>query len=472
MSEYTREKILKLIEENGEPKGLDLSGKDLSGIDLSREAIAVELIAIELDRAPDETPVWYNKWRGGINLKGANLQDANLQGANLQGANLRGTNLQEAELRDVNLQGAKLGNVNLQRAKLRNANLQEAKLQNVNLQGAKLRGANLQEAKPWGANLQRADLRGTNLQGAELRGANLQGADLRYSRLGKVDFFTVVSLEGAYFYGAFLDDTRMRREQLGGAIGEDKGRYDKAREVYLALKNNFAEIGRYGDESWAYIKERQMEKMMNHPRLARKYYYKKEMLNNPDTRSLWRFYIRHTTKWVAAWVVELACGYGESIPKTLRAMGVALVGFAILYRLLGAVVDANGNPSSGWLHCLLYSGGAFTTFGVDTLRPTNDWIRALGIFESVVGIALTGLLGFVLGNRIRRAQTRKNTEEHGTRRSMVTQSFAAFRASWRGFDGRITEGHGDTEVSVFPCPPFSMFLSRLKRRQLCMTTTC
>jgi hypothetical protein len=84
-------------------------------------------------------------------------------------------------------------------------------------------------------------------------------------------------------------------------------------------------------------------------------------------------------------------------------MGVTLVGFAVLYYLLDALVDASGNPSSGWLHCLLYSGGAFTTFGVDTLKPANDWIRALSIFESGVGIALTGLLGFVLGNRIRRS---------------------------------------------------------------------
>ena len=36
MSEYTREEILKLIEENGGPEGLYPWGKDLSGIDLSR----------------------------------------------------------------------------------------------------------------------------------------------------------------------------------------------------------------------------------------------------------------------------------------------------------------------------------------------------------------------------------------------------------------------------------------------------
>jgi hypothetical protein len=61
------------------------------------------------------------------------------------------------------------------------------------------------------------------------------------------------------------------------------------------------------------------------------------------------------------------------------------------------LIEENGGPD------LLYSGGAFTTFGVDTLRPANDLIRFLSILESMVGIALTGLLGFVLGNRIRRS---------------------------------------------------------------------
>jgi len=427
MSEYTREEILKLIEENDGPEGLDLSGKDLSGIDLSKEAIVAELEKAQ-ERAPGETPVWYRVRTGGINLQGADLINANLQGAhlgcaNLQGAILRSANLQEVCLESANLQRADLvvailqeaflGDADLQRADLELANLQEANLWGANLQGAILWGANLQEACLESANLQRADLELANLQGAILRNANLQGArlggadlqeaSLHYSHVERVDFFAAVSLEGAYFYNAFLDNTRMRRDQLGEAIGEELDRrYDGAKEAYLALKNNFAEIGRYRDESWAYVKERQMGKMINHPRLARKF-YAKELPKNPDTWRLGWFYIRHTAKWAADWVVEWTCGYGESILKTLRAMGVALVGFAVLYRLLGAVVDANGNPSSSWLHCLLYSGGAFTTFGVDALRPANDWIRALSILESMVGIALTGLLGFVLGNRIRRA---------------------------------------------------------------------
>jgi len=442
--------------------GLDLSGKDLSGINLSREAIAEELEKAR-ERAPSEIPVWYSEWTEGINLEGANLREANLESSNLQGADLVDANFQEANLKDANfqeanleganlreanlwstsLQGAGLGKANLQWAYLEGANLQEAYLDAADLRGATLRDANLQETNLPGAELQgahlggadlleanlqyaqlywaslpeaklqKADLRCAKLKGAYLKGANLQaakldfanlhGANLRYSHLEKVDFFGAESLEGAYFYNAFLDNTRMRREQLGGAIGEElEGDYDIAKEAYLALKNNFAEIGRYRDESWAYVKERQMGKMMNHPRLARKY-YGEELPENPDAWRLAWFYARHTAKWAADWVVEWTCGYGESVLRTLRAMVVALVGFAVLYRLLGAVVDVSGNPSSSWLHCLLYSGGAFTTFGVDTLRPANDWIRALSILESVVGIALTGLLGFVLGNRIRRA---------------------------------------------------------------------
>ena len=92
MSEYTREEILKLIEENGGPEGLDLSGKDLSGIDLGREAIEAELEKVR-ERAPDGRPVWCSEATTGINLAGANLQGANLGQAKIQGADLRDTRL-------------------------------------------------------------------------------------------------------------------------------------------------------------------------------------------------------------------------------------------------------------------------------------------------------------------------------------------------------------------------------------------
>jgi len=445
LTDHTTQEILNLIEDNDGPEDLDLSGKDLSGIDLGREAIKAELEKALKSAPSGEYPGWYSESTEGINLEGANLQwavlsKACLNGANLHGASLVEANLQEANLMNANLQGTKLFEANLQRAYLGYADLQGASLVDANLQKASLGGANLQEAVMTYANLQEASLGKANLQGASLRyanlqgaslvgaslreailmcadlrdaslgGANLQGANLTYSHLENVDFFAAESLEGAYLYNAFLDDTRLKREQLGGAIGEElAGEYSEAKEAYLALKNNFDEIGRYRDEGWAYVKERRMGKICSTPWRARRFHGESQLGDSKGSRApawrprVWRFYARHTWKWLWDWVAEVTTGYGESISRTLGAMGIGWLAFAVLYWLLGAVVDADGNPSSSWLHCLLYSGGAFTTLGVDALRPANDWIRALSISESVVGVALTGLMGFFLGNRIRRS---------------------------------------------------------------------
>jgi len=451
LSEYTREEILKLIEDNDGPEGLDLSERDLSVLDLGRESICVEFKR-SLANHPDVHPIWYYFGGGeleginlaGVNLSGAHMADIHLSGAYLLGANLKDAYLErgvleEADLTEANLQGAYLGNARCRKAclqgadltgaRLDNVDLREAYLMGVNFQGADLNHANLEEADleetylhayMAGINLCRANLSRVNIGKVEMIGAKLQEADLSWARLigthlQNADFTKATLMEavmnGTYLYGAILNKTRLTKVQfVDGVIGEERERrYRQAQEVYLALKNNFAEIGRYRDESWAYVKERQMGKMCSAPWRARRFYGESQLGDSKESRlpawhpRVWWFYIRHTWKWSWDWIAEGTCKYGESIFRTLGTMSVALVGFAALYRLLGAVMEVNGNLSNGWLHCLLYSGGAFTTFGVDTLRPANDWIRALSIFESAVGIALTGLLGFVLGNRIRRS---------------------------------------------------------------------
>ena len=513
MSEYTREEILKLIEGNGGPEGLDLSGKNLSGIDLSTETLAAELEHVR-ETTQNETPVWFDTLTGGINLRRANLQEtslvlANLQGirlgdANLQGADLKNANLQGAHLDDANLQGAKMWDANFQKAYLPRANLQkadlrhanfkaayleaadlreafvkyadlrEANLEQANLQGASLQGVNLQEASLWGANLEGANLNESNLQGAKMLGANLQDtrleqadlqkadlrsanfhgaylwranlreadlahADLREANLDgvklrgvnlsnchleKTELFSVESLEGAYFYNAFLDDTRMKREQLGRAIGEElEGRYRQAKEAYLALKNNFAEIGRHEDESWAYRKERRMEKATKAPWRCRGYYGREEPFPHPvrelfrrrglnlrgyallPRRSplVWWFWIKYMLKWLVDWFVQLLCGYGESIGRVAAWMLLVILGFAAYYQVSHAVVTSSQDAATSLWDHLIFSLGAFTTLQPARLQAARPGVELLTTIQAIIGISLAGLLGFVAGNRIRRS---------------------------------------------------------------------
>ena len=64
------------------------------------------------------------------------------------------------------------------------------------------------------------------------------------------------------FSNALLRNTRTKKEQIENHILQEKEEeFSKASEIYLLLKNNFHSIGRYDDESWAYKKEKDMDRL-------------------------------------------------------------------------------------------------------------------------------------------------------------------------------------------------------------------
>lgn len=370
----------------------------------------------------------------GAHLQGADLRRANLQGAslgfaNLQGARLMGAHLQEASMLVTHLQEASMVSADLQGARLAHANLRAADLSVARLQGAFLYHADLQGSNLSVAHLQGADLRHTNLQKARLWGANLQGADLRFADLREVDLLDVRKrgLLGIKLYRAKLDHTALKREQLGPAIGEELAKeYREARDAYLALKQNFEDLGDYEAASWSYIKERQMEKATKAPWRCRWYYGEEEPFPRP-VRGLfgklwpnirygglscwsplvWWFWFKYTLKWGGDWFVELLCSYGEGTWRVLIWIFSTLFVFAAYYWRIGGVllVEPNGEArvATSFGHYLTYSAGAFTTTGFARFQPADDWVRLVTAIQAIVGIFLAGLLGFVAGNRIRRS---------------------------------------------------------------------
>jgi uncharacterized protein YjbI with pentapeptide repeats len=390
MSEYTREEILKLIEENGGPEGLDLSGRDLSGIDLSWMAVSQESMRL-MGSDSKERATWIGREpEGAKGIYGINLAGSRLVGTNLRGANLVGADMEEANLTD-----AKLERANLTLARLQKANLERANLRNAALTWSSLQGTRLIEA-----DFRDAGLAGVNLRDVDLLWANLQGAKLTYSHLEKVDFFSARTLEGAYFYHAFLDNTRLKRDQLGKEIGEElEGKYGQAKEAYLALKNNFAEIGRYDDAAWAYRKERRMEK-----RVALQ--EAKEAWQVHD----WKRTLCRYAKVASDQLEECVCDYGESVPRVLCSLLKVYVLFTLIYGLTWSIIRVYATPTAiireptrNPIDLARFSLAAMTTMELTGLEPRNGLVELLAGLEALLGIALTGLLGFVVGNRIRRS---------------------------------------------------------------------
>jgi len=380
---------------------------------------------------------------GSADLRGADLREADLAGAtlgeaDLTGAVLEGTDLHEADLAAASLRAAALGEANLQGALLEDADLQDAGLRFANLREAALEGARLTRADLWGATLDGAILTGATLTGARIGEASLRSADLTGADLGDVDLgrsdlegarLTGANLHGAtltdarlrdavlsearlrdldlstcdlahiHVGGAQLDETRLRRDQLGGAIGEEvAGDYDAAATGYLALEHNFVDLGDPDAGRWAYGKKRRMQKRAAwaQARAAAR-------------AQQWGTAGRRCAVYASDQVVEWLCNYGESVPRVLGALVVAYLAFTLFYGLTGSVVRVTGDvphpvrvTTRSPLDLAVFSLASMTTQSPLGMQPRDPSVQLPTGLETLVGIFLTGLLGFVAGNRIRR----------------------------------------------------------------------
>jgi uncharacterized protein YjbI with pentapeptide repeats len=443
-----RDELLRLIEERGGPEGLDLRGAVFvgegssdnpldNGIDLSPEALA-PLVDAYSHANGGSNPPWLGN--GGVirlrgaQLRGANLTNAQLQGADftnaeLQGAALSDAGLQAGALSDAQLQGARLWNAQLRGAYLTGAQLQWADLSGAELQAAHICCAQLQGARLPNAQLQGADLSGAQLQGAYLWGAQLQEARLEGAWLHATDMYRVASLDGVHWHGALLDHTRMKRESLGEAIGDEieahKGKkateYEEAKEAYLLLKNNFNQIGRYEDASWGYVKERQMQKMG---------YYWEWRPNTRGLRQAWQLlreslplfrpgHLREVGaqlwrllrvfdrgsfwRWLLAWGTEALTKYGEDPWRPIVwAVGLAVGLFPLLFWTAGNLHYQNGASITAYWDAIAYSLTTFGTLSFNDLQPVGIGTRIISAIEAFTGVLLFALLVFTLANKMSR----------------------------------------------------------------------
>jgi hypothetical protein len=134
-------------------------------------------------------------------------------------------------------------------------------------------------------------------------------------------------LLGIRLYRARLDRTVLKREQLGSAIAEEQAReYYKAREVFLALKRSFESLGDYDAASWAYRKERRMEKLAawQDAQKARQEHY-------------WGIAARKYLKVAGNQLVELVCDYGEGVWRVMASFVLVWLFFAVIYGLINGV---------------------------------------------------------------------------------------------------------------------------------------
>lgn len=366
----------------------------------------------------DKIILW-NTWREATQYRPLDLQSTNLAHANLAGIDLRTIHLEAATLNQAHMEnailirthlsgtqlmktwltGAIMNWADLTGADLSDAHLEQADLRDVSLEGAVLRGAHLEEANLMGTRLAGADLRRVNLRDAALSPVAKGG--LRNLKLYQTYFWGVLSLR----YEQFLEN----EDDPGSAstVWEDtQGRYGEAKDVYKSLKGYFEDAGDYGGANWAYAHEQEMAKLMVIPPPMRWLY----------PRRKWEEGGRGSTlDWLRLELSDKLAGYGLSLAKPLIWLVVVIGGCGILYALTGMLTTMPGcsydelralwregcQPTNNLLDGLRFSIGALTTIDVGGVQPYFANVGLLAALEALLGIALTGLFGFVLGNKLR-----------------------------------------------------------------------
>ena len=240
---------------------------------------------------------------------------------------------------------------------------------------------------------------GADLRGAVLAGANLRDAVLRDARLQEVGL-SQCEIGHISLGGARLDDTQLQLKQLDGAIGEElAGDFERAAQGYLALERNFEGLGDHDAASWAYRRRRRMQK-------------REALAQARAGRSgrRWRRALGRYAQYASDQLVEWMCDYGESVPRVLGALAAVYLAFTLIYALSGGVVrefegpgGSGPSPVRNPVVAAIFSLLVMTTGSPEGgLAPRGDVTLLLMGVEAFLGIALTGLLGFVFGNRIRR----------------------------------------------------------------------
>ena len=236
------------------------------------------------------------------------------------------------------------------------------------------------------------------------------------------------------FTNALLKSTKIKRSQIENHIlQEKKEKYLEAKEIYLLLKNNFHSIGRYDDEAWAYIKERDLEKVSKSfysllkrykkNSLFKKIIKKSNLLRRVSVRlkifNKWLF-SKKAIEWFILSVSDYIYQYGENPLRVIRFAFFVIFLFAIILNTSGIVhsdrnnmivefiKESQGNgyalkylgPILGsFLNCLYFSVVTFTTLGYGDFQPAVGLSRFFASSEAIIGAFTMALFAYTLARK-------------------------------------------------------------------------
>ena len=329
-------------EETGEVVEIDLRGLDLSHLDFG--GLRREWSRLIFGRADSGIPT-------------------RLSGAGFHAAHLEWCEFVDVDLDHVSFRGATVVDCDFRYATFQRTQLADAEFRRCDLYGANL-------------------CRGTELQRARFELISPPDyydgvTGLRWSAFERRSPPAIIA-ESADEYETFLRRTEKERpagRTLRDAVAD---RHENAANSYRTLSAYWDSRGQYGDASKAYAHSQRLRRRSLSP--------------------LQRDAPTDVVRWVGLWLSDIVCGFGDGLWQVATVLACIAVLPGLVFYALG---DVHGSGGLG--DDLLFSVAHLTPADPKGLVAANRGAEIVGIGQTIAGLALLGLFGFVLGNRIRRS---------------------------------------------------------------------
>ncbi len=324
------------------------------------------------------------------------IKDLDLSGEELLNVDFRGCHLEGVRFDGTTLTGCNFDNCTLERVSFCKTTLQNCRFRRAKISWSDWRYCEIDRATFEDAVIDFCDFYRAMLGGVVImRKVRISNSSLYYTYMGEgvnirrenlVDDRILQENEEAYrrflvewnTYGTGERKNDQRTASEWDPSAALHSRWADAEDIYKNLNGLWMGIGFLRDANWAYVKGRRMER--------------RRMMANIGSVKGWR-------KLVEAWeifsnaMMDLMFGYGESITRMIITYIVLVFLFAYIFF---SQTSLNDYLQAFWISLKNMAG-----VGSEELAGISPFIDMLNVLQTTMGILLTGIFGFILGNKIR-----------------------------------------------------------------------
>ena len=311
------------------------------------------------------------------------IENKELIGVDLSGQRLEKIDFTGCRIERTSFKGCELVHCRFRNAKISWSDFRYAEIQHGTFEGAEIDFSDFYRAFIdgvvifSGSTFSNCSLNKTYLgECAIIRKENLK--DNRILQQNKEDYRKFLVDWHTYGTGERTNDVNVKSNWSPDAAVD--ARWEDAEVIYKNFNALWAGKGYFGDGNWAYVQGKKMER--------------NRMIKQLTSKS-----VKPLTKITNVWhiftniVSDIFFGYGESMFKMVCTYILTVFIFAWVFSENIGILE--------YTQALAISLKNMAGMDSETIRGVSPLVDMLNVIQTTIGILLTGIFGFILGNKIR-----------------------------------------------------------------------